>query len=108
MSLFGFSLKPRRAKTAQTAKDRLQILLAHERGGGGSDKPDYLPQLQRDIIEVIKKYMKIENDDVDIRMERSDDVSSLEINIEVPDSKDTVVKSASKPKADAKPAAKKS
>lgn len=83
MSLFGFSLKPRRAKSAQTAKDRLQILLAHERHGG-ADTPDYLPQLQRDIIEVIRKHMKVDDADVDIRMERDDDVSSLEINIEVP------------------------
>ena len=84
MSLFGFALRPRRPKSAQTAKDRLQILLAHERAGGG-DAPDYLPSLQNDIIEVIRKYVAIESDDVEIRMERDDAVSSLEINIEVPE-----------------------
>lgn len=83
MSLFGFSLRPNRAKSAQTAKDRLQILLAHERSDG-SDGPDYLPMLQADIISVIRKYTKIKEDDVDIRMERNDDISSLEINIEIP------------------------
>ncbi|WP_172298475.1 cell division topological specificity factor MinE [Pseudoruegeria sp. HB172150] len=84
MSLFGFSLKPRRPKSAQTAKDRLQILLAHERGAGTAT-PDYLPALQRDIIEAIRRHVKIEPDDIDIRMERGEEVSSLEINIEVPD-----------------------
>tara|TARA_R110000737_G_scaffold334842_1_gene353295 strand:+ start:981 stop:1283 length:303 start_codon:yes stop_codon:yes gene_type:complete len=83
MSLFGFSLKPRRPKTAQTAKDRLQILLAHERSGS-SQVPDYLPKLQQDILEVIRKYMTIAEDDVDIRVEHKDDISSLEINIEMP------------------------
>ncbi|MBU2962009.1 cell division topological specificity factor MinE [Citreicella sp. C3M06] len=86
MSLFGFSLRPRRAKTAQTAKDRLQILLAHERHDG-SDGPDYLPMLQADILAVIGKYMQIKEDDVDIQMERNDEISSLEINIEIPSAK---------------------
>ena len=83
MSLFGFSLRSRRPKSAQTAKDRLQILLAHERRGG-SGGPDYLPMLQADILAVIRKYMQINEDEVDIRMERKDDISSLEINIEIP------------------------
>ncbi|EEX15663.1 MAG: cell division topological specificity factor MinE [Salipiger thiooxidans] len=83
MSLFGFSLKARRPKSAQTAKDRLQLLLAHERSAG-SETPDYLPQLQYDLIAVIRKYMNVSDDDVEIKMERDDDVSSLEINIEMP------------------------
>ena len=83
MSLFGISFKPRRAKSAQTAKDRLQILLAHERSGG-SAAPEYLSQLQHDIVEVIKKYIKIDDDCVDIRMEKGTEVSSLEINIDLP------------------------
>ena len=84
MSLFGFTLRPRRAASAKTAKDRLQILLAHERRGG-AETPDYLPALQRDIMEAIRKYVKIGDDDVNVRMDRRDDVSSLEINIELPE-----------------------
>lgn len=80
--MFGFSLRPRKTNTAQTAKDRLQILLAHERSSGSG--PDCLPELQRDILEVIKRHMKIDNDAVDIRMDRGDELSSLEINIEFP------------------------
>ncbi len=83
MSLFGLSLRSRRPKSAQTAKDRLQILLAHERSRG-SGAPDYLPDLQRDIVRAVRKYVDIEIDDVDVRMDRGKDVSSLEINVEIP------------------------
>ena len=81
--MFGFSLRPRKTNSAQTAKDRLQILLAHERSSG-SAVPDCLPELQRDILAVIKRHMKIDNDAVDIRMDRGKELSSLEINIEFP------------------------
>ena len=82
MKMFGFPLRPKKTKTAQKAKERLQILLAHERSGGSG--PDCLPELQRDILEVIKRHMKIDDDAVDIRMDRGDELSSFEINIEFP------------------------
>ncbi len=80
--MFGFTLRPRKAKTAQTAKERLQILLAHERTSGSN--PDFLSDLQRDILEVIRRHMKIDKDAVEIKMDRGDELSSLEINIEFP------------------------
>ena len=83
MSLFDLIRKPR-PKTAQTAKDRLQILLAHERSGSGAEA-DYLPMLQRDIVAAIRKHVPIIGDkDVEVRMERGDQMSSLEINVELP------------------------
>lgn len=84
MSLFGFARRPRRNRSAETAKDRLQILLAHERSSAGGAKADYLPDLQRDIVSAIRKYVEIGDDDVEVSMERGDEVSSLEINIELP------------------------
>ncbi len=81
--MFGFSFRPRKTNTAQTAKERLQILLAHERSGGIAT-PDRLPMLQREILEVIKRHMQIDGDAVDIRMERGDELSRLEINIDLP------------------------
>ncbi|MEY8841396.1 cell division topological specificity factor MinE [Cribrihabitans sp. XS_ASV171] len=83
MSLFGFAFKPRRPRTAQTARDRLQLLLAHERLGR-SGTPDFLPQLQNDLLEVIRKYVQVDDDGVEIVMQREDAMSSLEINIELP------------------------
>ncbi|MDS9469264.1 cell division topological specificity factor MinE [Paracoccus sp. MBLB3053] len=80
--MFGFSFRPRKPSPASTAKERLQILLAHERAGGSS--PDYLPMLQRDILEVVRRHMEIDSDAVEVKLERGDDLSSLEINIELP------------------------
>ena len=82
--MFGFSFRPRKSNTAQTAKERLQILLAHERIDCSNS--DLLPILQRDILEVIRKHLKIDGDAVDIKLERHDEVSSLEINVELPPS----------------------
>lgn len=84
MSLFSLIRKPRPTQTAQTAKDRLQILLAHERSSSGATEADYLPMLQRDIIAAIRKHVPIGDKDVEVRMERGDQMSSLEINIDLP------------------------
>ncbi len=84
MNLFGFGRKKTPPATAQTAKDRLQILLAHERSSSGSAEADYLPMLQRDIVAAIRKHVPIGDKDVDVRMERGDNMSSLEINIDLP------------------------
>ncbi|WP_179209168.1 cell division topological specificity factor MinE [Haematobacter genomosp. 1] len=84
MNIFGFVRKTRPAPSAQTAKERLKILLAHERGSGSSADPDYLPMLQRDIVAAIRKYVAIGDKDVEVRMERGEQMSSLEINIELP------------------------
>ncbi len=82
MSIFGFQFRPKKAQTAQAAKERLQILLAHERAE--TSARDIMPLLQRDILEVIRRHMQIDSEAVDIRMERENDRSSLEINIELP------------------------
>jgi cell division topological specificity factor len=82
MSIFGFTFRPKKANTAAAAKERLQILLAHERADAATH--DMIPVLQREILEVIRKHMKIESDAVDVRMERGEERSSLEINIELP------------------------
>lgn len=84
MMNFGFSRWTRKQDTsARAAKERLQILLAHERAGGSD--PNLLPDLQRDILAVIRRHMKIDDDAVDIRMERGDNLANLEINIEFPE-----------------------
>ena len=70
-------------RTADTAKERLQILLALERGSGSS-WPNFLPQLQKDIMQVIKKYAEIDDDKVSIEVERGPEVSMLDINVELP------------------------
>ena len=82
MSMLDFFRRPRQHTSADSAKERLQILLSHERTDRSS--PEYLPMLQRDILEVIQRYMRVADQGVDIKLERGDELSTLEINIELP------------------------
>ena len=84
MSFFSFFLGEKK-KTASVAKERLQIILAHERSGGNAGKPDYLPDLQRDLIAVISRYVKIDPKDIRVHLERQDDLEVLEVKIELPE-----------------------
>lgn len=86
MSFLNFFLGEKK-KTATLAKERLQIILAHERTGGQAAKPDYLPALQRDLVAVISKYIKIDPKDISVQLERQDNLEVLEVKIELPDSK---------------------
>lgn len=92
MSMFGFFRRPRPANSADTARDRLQILLAHERPA--RDGPDVLPLLQRDIMAAIQRHMRVGEDNVEIKLERGEDLSTLEINIELPGVRQLAVASA--------------
>lgn len=76
----------KRQKSADIARERLQIILAHERSGRGADaKPDYLPALQRELVEVISKYVAINQDDIKVQLERQDNFEVLEVNIVLPE-----------------------
>lgn len=72
--------------TASVAKERLQIILAHERGDRGH-QPDYLPALQRDLIAVIAKYIAIDPEDIQVNLQRQDNLDVLQVKIELPDKK---------------------
>ncbi|WP_284944758.1 cell division topological specificity factor MinE [Acidisoma cladoniae] len=80
MSLFGFlSRKP----TANIARDRLQILLAHERASFGSNG-DLIAILQEEILAVIAKHVAVDRDKVQVKLDRGDSFSTLEIGVEIP------------------------
>ncbi|MEY4318553.1 MAG: cell division topological specificity factor MinE [Limnohabitans sp.] len=85
MSLLSLLLGEKK-KTASVAKERLQIILAHERTGRSGHQPDYLPALQRDLVAVLSKYVKINPDDIKVNLERQDNLEVLEVKIELPDS----------------------
>jgi cell division topological specificity factor len=72
-------------KTATVAKERLQLILAHERNGHARS-PDYLPELQRELMAVIAKYVSVNPDDIKVQMERQGDLEVLEVKIELPES----------------------
>ena len=69
--------------TALVAKERLQIIVAHERGLRST--PGYLPALHKELVEVIRKYVNIGNDDVNVSLENDGSCSILELNITLPD-----------------------
>ena len=74
-------------KTASVAKERLQIILAHERAGRNAAEPDYLPDLQRDLVAVISKYIKINPGDIKVQVDRQDNLEVLEVKIELPEAR---------------------
>lgn len=79
MNLFSF-LKPR--TTAPVARERLQLLLAHERVAGG--RSDLAQILREEILQVIARHVAVDRDKVQVRLDRGGDVSTLEIDIEMP------------------------
>ena len=88
MSLFSFFLgeKKKTEKTASLAKERLQLILTHERiGGHRSAAPSYLADLQRELVAVISKYVTIGADDIKVDVERQDDLEVLQVKIELPE-----------------------
>jgi cell division topological specificity factor len=91
MGFFRSLFQPR-PTSAAIAKERLKIVLAHERAS--SRAPDFLPILQKELIAVVGRYVEISDDMIRVTLANSGDTSSLEINIEIEGGK---VKSSSGP-----------
>ena len=84
MNIFDFFRERKPKETpASIAKERLSIIVAHERGQ--RSQPDYLPALQRELVEVIRKYVNIEQDQVQVALENQGSCSILELNITLPE-----------------------
>lgn len=71
-------------KTAAVAKERLQLIIAREHGSAARGT-DFLPALQRELIEVISKYVSVNPDDIKVQLEKQDNYEVLEVNIVLPD-----------------------
>lgn len=71
-----------KSNSASVAKERLRIIVAHERGQ--RNQPDYLPAMQQEIIEVIKKYVNIDDEEVHVTLDKTDDHSVFELNVILP------------------------
>ena len=84
MSFLSFLLGEKK-KTASVAKERLQIIQAHERTSLSAKRPDYLADLQRELVAVISKYVSIQPEDIKVNLERQDDLEVLEVKIELPE-----------------------
>jgi cell division topological specificity factor len=83
MAIFDFFKK--KTETASVAKDRLQIVVARERASTGDRVQSYLPQLQRELMEVIAKYEKLDMEQVTVAIDKKGEAEVLEINIVLPE-----------------------
>ncbi len=68
--------------SASVAKERLRIIVAQERSSRGG--PDYLPMLRRELLEVIRKYVKVEPGAVKVTVEREQGHDVLELSVSLP------------------------
>jgi len=75
-------LKRERKQSASVAKERLQIIVAHQRTQRG--QPDYMPLLEKELLEVIRRYVQIDDDAVNITLDSEDNCSVLELNVTLP------------------------
>jgi len=82
MGIFDF-LRSRNKHSASIAKERLRIIVAQERSQRGA--PDYLPLLRRELLEVIRKYVNVDPDAIDIHVEREGDSEVLELSVALPE-----------------------
>lgn len=83
MSLLNY-FRPKKKAAASVAKERLQIIVAHERKKRTG--PSWLPQMERDILDVIRKYVEIGPDAISVQLEQTeDDLSVLELNVTLPE-----------------------
>ena len=87
MGLLSFFKQKKKKNTANLAKERLQILIAHEHASKSKQAPNYLPKLKDEILQVIRKYVQVNEKDVNVNVEKGDDYDVLELNITLPDSK---------------------
>lgn len=85
MSIFDYFRTKRAPSSASLAKERLQIIVAHERTKRNLSQPDFLPQMQQEIIAVIRKYIPIDSSQVTVNLDNTDNCSVLELNITLPD-----------------------
>lgn len=83
VSIFNYLFGSKKT-TAAVAKERLQIILAHEHSGQPG-APAYLPAMKQEILAVIAKYIDIDVEKINVSLDRQDDVEVLELNIVLPE-----------------------
>ena len=82
MSLIDY-FRGQRKNSASVAKERLQILISHERSR--RDAPEYLPRLQKELLAVISKYVRVDEDALKVNVEKDGECEVLEVNVTLPD-----------------------
>ena len=83
MSLLQLFRSNKEDNSAVTAKERLKIIVAHERMSRSTK--NVLPAMQKDILDVVRKYIEVSEEDISIKLDREGDYSVLEVNVQLPD-----------------------
>lgn len=68
--------------TAKTARERLQIVVSHQRLEGSDE--DFLPKLRHELLTVISKYVKVDREQINVQLQKMGSCSVLELNITLP------------------------
>ncbi len=82
MDIFSFLFKNKK-QSANTARERLQIIIARERHINSG--PDFMPALHRELIQVISKYVKVNPEDINISLDKKGNLEVLDVNVILPD-----------------------
>lgn len=85
MSLLNY-FKSLKNPSASVAKQRLQILVAHERAS--RNQPSYVPKLQQELLEVIRKYVSVDQDAISVSFEQDGNQETMELNIVLPEERE--------------------
>ncbi|AIL32185.1 cell division topological specificity factor MinE [Basilea psittacipulmonis] len=84
MGLFDlFTSGRKKASSAQSAKDRLSLILMQERSDRSA--PDYLPAMQKELLEVISKYININPEDISVEVNKDGNIDLIQLKVELPD-----------------------
>lgn len=83
MSFVDYFRRKDSKKSANVAKERLQIIVAHQRGKSG--EPEYMRKMQQEVLAVVRKYVEIDDEMVKFDVEQNDDCSILELNVTLPE-----------------------
>jgi cell division topological specificity factor len=82
MSLLDLFRSSTKRKSAIKAKERLQVIIAH--GRSERNGPEYFPRMKQELLEVIKKYTKADNEDIKVTLEKDGNYEILEMNVTIP------------------------
>jgi cell division topological specificity factor len=83
MSLLDYFRSKQKKGSASLAKERLQILVAHERGE--RNRPSYLKDLQNELLQVVRKYVQVDDQAISVQLEQEGNQEILELNITLPE-----------------------
>lgn len=75
----------KKTNTASTAKERLMVVVAHQRGFGSSSAALYLPKLREEILAVVRKYVQVPDTAVDVQVQHKDGLEVIEMDITLPE-----------------------